>query len=290
MKKIHVSIIIVTYNSEKYISKCLFAILDNFSPKYECEIVIVDNHSGDKTIQIIDKIREKNQSIITTIYKKQNLGFAKAINIALKIKNNSDYYLLINPDTIVNKYSISNLYQCAVTSKSGVVGGSTYDNNNIQNGSYFRFPNLFVGMFDFTNLRKLIRSDYWHKYFYYLDSDFSKLAYFTVDVVTGGFMMISKKTIDKIGYLDERFFMYLEDVDYCLRAKKQGIKVTHCNLSKIFHYGGGSSENKDRIRHSAWIISRKLFYLKNFNLLSNILIQPIFLLDDIFILFNKYLK
>ena len=111
-----------------------------------------------------------------------------------------------------------------------------------------------------------------------------------MDVVTGGFMMISKKTINKIGYLDERFFMYLEDVDYCMRAKKQGIKVIHCNLSKTFHYGGGSSNNKDRIRHSAWLISRKLFYLKHFNPLSNILIQPIFLLDDLFILLNIFLR
>lgn len=147
-----------------------------------------------------------------------------------------------------------------------------------------------VGIYDFTNIRKLDRSDKWHKYFYYLDYDSNKSQSFPVDVVTGGYMLISSEALKKTGYFDEVFFMYLEDVDYCLRARKTGIKIFHCNDSKIIHFSGRSSTNKDRIRHSSWILSRKKYYIKHFNFLENLIIQPIFLLDDLIILTNKYLK
>ncbi|KKS94861.1 MAG: Glycosyl transferase family 2 [Candidatus Collierbacteria bacterium GW2011_GWB1_44_6] len=286
MNNNRIAIIIVTFNSEKYISNCINAIQNNFSKKNLYEIIIIDNNSSDETVKIIKRIQAEHPSV-KLIQNNKNLGFAKAVNLGIRLKKQSDYYLLINPDTIINGSSIINLIRCAIKSDSGIVGGTTYDSNKAQSGSFFRFPNLWVGLFDFTNLRKFDRTDYWHKYFYYLDRDSSNRACFPVDVVTGGFMLITKKTIKKNGYFDEKFFMYLEDVDFCLRAKKIGIKVSHCNDAKTFHFGGGSSNNKDRIRHSAWLFSRKLYYLKNFNLLTNILIQPVFLLDDVYILLNK---
>jgi len=147
-----------------------------------------------------------------------------------------------------------------------------------------------VGIFDFSNLRKLCKGDKWHKYFYYLNSNGNKRITFPVDVVTGGFMLISRETIKRIGLFDYSFFMYLEDVDYCLRAKKTGIQIFHTNRSRILHIGGASSNNKDRIRHSSWLKSRKVYYFKHFNLFANLIIQPIFFIDDIFILIKKNLS
>lgn len=289
MTKKHISIIIVTFNSEKYISACLLSVISNTPPDILRELIIIDNNSDDKTVKIIKKIIHAHNNISLYINKK-NMGFAKAVNFGIKTAKKTKYFLLLNPDTTINKSSILNLLSCAKKNNAGISGGSTFSLDGKQNGSYFRFPNLSIGLFDFTNLRKFSQSDYWHKYFYYLDSNLSKNSCFPVDVVTGGYMLISDETIKEIGYFDERFFMYLEDIDFCHRAKAIDIKIIHCNASKIVHVSGGSSKNKDGIRHSSWIWSRKIYYFKHFNVLSNLLIQPIFIIDDMYILFNKFVK
>ena len=287
MTQKRISIIIVTFNSEKYIAKCLLSLIKSIPSDNLCELIIIDNNSEDKTIEIINKIIFTHNNIRLYINKK-NFGFACAVNFGIKTAKKSKYFLLLNPDIIVNKSSITKLLLCAEKYNAGISGGSTYAVNGKENNSYFRFPNLLIGLFDFTNLRKFSRSDYWHKYFYYQDKDYSKTDCFSVDIVTGGYMLIKTETIKKIGYFDERFFMYLEDVDYCNRAKKAGIKIVHCNSSKIIHVSGGSSKNKDGIRHSSWIWSRKIYFIKHYNFLANIIIQPIFLIDDMYILFNKF--
>jgi len=287
VSKLSLSIIIVSFNSEKYIDKCIQSILDSKYDAINLEVIVIDNNSTDSTVSKIRILIQEHKNIFL-VQNKRNVGFAKAVNIGLKKRIKSELVILLNPDTQLSKTAIINLVSCAELGGAGIVGGSTYSSDHVENGSYFRFPNLGVGLFDFTNLRKLYKSDRWHKYFYYKDMKRHKLSHFPVDVVTGGFMLIRQETINKIGYLDERFFMYLEDVDYCLRAMKAGIKIIHCNKSKILHFGGASSNNKDRIRHTAWLLSRKLYFLKNFDLLSNIIIQPVFLIDDVIILLNKY--
>jgi GT2 family glycosyltransferase len=181
------------------------------------------------------------------------------------------------------------LVNCSEKFNAGICGGSTVDENGNISGSFFRLPNLMVGIFDFTNFRKLCKTDKWHKYFYYQDTKHNDIS-FPVDVVTGGFMLIKMSTLKKVGLFDETYFMYLEDVDYCVRAKNNGIKIYHTNTSKIMHIGGASSNNKDRIRHSSWLKSRKKYFQKHFGLLTNILIQPIFLMDDVLIIAKKTLN
>ena len=289
MQKHKLVIIIVTFNSEKYIGECIHSIIESKISKSNYTILVVDNHSKDNTVVKVKSYAKKFQNILI-IENKCNVGFAKAVNAGVRYLESSEYFLLLNPDTICDSTTIKELLNCAKKNKAGIVGGNTFDNKGVQSGSYFRLPNLMVGIFDFTNLRKAFPSDYWHKYFYYQNSDLSKLSDFPVEVVTGGFMLIAKETIDKIGLLDERYFMYLEDVDYCLRAREQRIKIVHSNKSKIIHFSGRSSNNRDRIRHTSWMWSRKMYYLKNFGLLPNMLLQPIFLLDDLYILGKMFIK
>ena len=289
MAKYKLTIIIVTFNSEKYIEKCIESIKEFIGKNIDYKIVIVDNSSKDSTPSLLKKISRKDNRVILII-NKDNIGFARAVNKGIMANNHGGYFLLLNPDTVMNKSTIVNLIKCSEEYNAGICGGTTVDCNGVENGSYFRSPNLMVGIFDFTNFRKLCHTDKWHKYFYYLDSRKKNKKSFPVDIVTGGFMLVRSSTIKKIGLLDESYFMYLEDVDYCLRAIKAGIKIFHANSSKIIHIGGASSNNKDRIRHRSWLKSRKIFFLKHFGILENIIIQPIFLLDDLLILANKAFK
>lgn len=285
MKKYRISIIIVTFNSQNYIEKCINSIVKSNLRSIKYNICIVDNNSVDNTKNIIKKIQKKNDAIYL-IENKKNIGFAKASNQGILKSNNVDYVLLLNPDTLLEKNSLINLIDCSDKHNAGISGGETVNPKGDYSGSYFRFPNLMVGIFDFTNLRKICKNDKWHNYFYYLDTKNSKDA-FPVDVVTGGYMLIRISTIKRIGLLSESYFMYLEDVDYCVRAKKAGIRIYHANTSRILHVGGASSNNKDKIRHSSWIQSRKIFFIKHFSIFENIIIQPLFILDDLLILARK---
>lgn len=288
MKKYRLSIIIVTFNSQNYIEKCLNSIAKSNLRSIEHNIVIVDNNSNDNTVKVVKELQKKNDAIFL-IENQNNTGFAKAANQGILKSKNRDYVLLLNPDTLLENDSLIRLINCSEKHNAGICGGTTIDSQGNASGSYFRFPNLMVGIFDFTNFRKIRKDDKWHNYFYYLDSKIEDDS-FPVDVVTGGYMLIRLSTIKKIGLLSESFFMYLEDVDYCFRSKKGGIKIYHDCTSIILHVGGASSNNKDRIRYSSWLQSRKIYFLKHFGFFENILIQPIFLLDDLLILTRKTFK
>lgn len=281
------TVVIVTFNSSRHIEQCIDSIFRSRVIKSLINVVIIDNASKDKTVEVLRKIQKKYRKVAVVI-NENNLGFARAVNQGIRMSIKSKYLLLLNPDTILFKDSIPEILNCVEKNECGICGGQTIDESGKKSGCYFRFPNLQIGLFDFTNFRKLAINDKWHKYFYYADS-IQRGDCFNVDVVTGGFMLITNNTIKKIGLLDESYFMYLEDVDYCLRAKNNHITVCHSETSKVIHKGGASSNNKDRIKHSAWLASRKIYFLKHFNFLINLAIQPIFLIDDLLILVKKSL-
>lgn len=290
MAKYCLAIIIVTFNSERYIGECISSIIKSLKKNTRYTITILDNNSADNTVSVVKKIIGHNPRI-SLVINGSNLGFSRAVNKGIVISDNANFYLLINPDTIIkDRGAIEKLIFCLKKNKGGICGGNTINQKGVKSGSYFRFPNLRVGIFDFTNFRKLCVNDKWHKYFYYHDKMTPQKTVFEVDVITGGFMLVKRNVFKKIGLLDEKFFMYLEDVDFCLRAKKAGVKILHTNNSSVIHIGGASSNNKDRIRHASWLMSRKKYYLKHFNFLINMIIQPIFILDDLLIISRHFLK
>lgn len=271
-------IIIITYNSGKYIKKCIDSILSSIT-NLNIKITIIDNYSMDNTLNIINKYFGKRVQIIKN---NNNIGFARGVNMGIRANTDKDI-LLINPDTICEKTSIQRLINEKEKYKADICGGKMYINKRENHKTIVREPNLMIGLFDLTNLKKIYPNNYWHKYFYYLDSKIDAKKAKKVDVVSGGYMYIGNKVLNNIGLLDEKYFMYLEDIDYCIRAKKKGFKTYYFPSSKIWHKGGGSSNNEDKINYSAWIKSRSYYFQKNSNILSNIIIQPIFVLDRLLV-------
>jgi len=280
-----ISVIVVTYNSSKYIEKCLKSIIEYWPSNYQRKIILIDNNSSDRTLE---KVRQFRKGSVSVYCRKKNYGFAKSVNLGLKTSQESKYFLLVNPDTEVKKGSIGNMVSEIDKHNAGICGGMTVGFDGEKLGDHFRKIDINIGLFDFSNLRRLAQDDRWHKYFYY-DEGKTGNATIEVDGVTGGYMMIEAKTIKEIGYLDENFYMYLEDMDYCLRARKSGLKIIYTPKSIIRHYGGGSSENKTRSNSLAWIHSRSYFFYKHFGLFTNLIIQPVFLLDSLFILLKDYI-
>ncbi len=269
------SVIILTYNNEKNIRTCITSLKKRLAEiDLGSEIIVVDNDSRDSTT---NKLRGEKKIKLLRLY--ENTGFAKGINNGIKLAK-GDMFLILNPDTRLYKNALKNLYRCMVKSRAGIAGGLSYRQDKTIHGSYVRKPDLFTLLFDYSNLRKMVPWDMVHKRHYYHDMGAPRKQVY-VDIVSGSFMMIDKKVINKIGYFDENFFMYLEDVDFCVRASDEGVKIAYCPKSKIFHEGGSSSKNKDRILHSAWDKSRRYYSKKHFSVLTNIFVQPVFALDNL---------
>jgi GT2 family glycosyltransferase len=267
-----ISIIIVNYKSEKPLLSCLKK-LHKGSELKNFRIIIINNGTGDA--ELLSKI--SNFSKVTVIDSNQNLGFAAGVNKGIQATDGGSV-LLLNPDTLVNKGSLKKLVRCMCTTGAGIVGGLNYKFNQERHNTHVRRPDIFTYIFDYTNLRKLIPGDYFHRKHYYLNEPLpSKVK--LVDAVSGSFMLISRDVIDSIGLFDEGFFMYLEDIDYCLRAIDNGFKVLFCPKSSIKHVGGYSSPNKERVSIESWLNSRKYYVQKYGNLFTNFIVQPIFMID-----------
>lgn len=252
-----ITVIIPTYNSEEHIQKCLLSL--KRSRITDMNIIVIDNNSKDQTVDRILKLKD-----IKLIKNKKNLGFARAVNMGIKKAKRKTDILLLNPDTILSGDSLIKLQKCFKTNKAGIVGGKIYGQKKILQRNFVRKPSLLTVIFDYTNLRKLVPGDYFHKHHYYLDKEYPRED-LVVDVVSGAYMLISRKVIDTIGLFDENFFMYLEDIDFCIRSRKAGFNTYFCPHSVIFHEGGASSKNADKINHKAWSGSRKYFIKKYFS-------------------------
>lgn len=269
-------VIVLTYNSQKYIQNCINSLTKEIKSQdniYDTFIYLVDNASTDNTDKVISKF-----PYFVTINTK-NLGFSKAINTIIK-KNKHDYYLLLNPDTELLPGSIKQLLECSIQHDASIVGGK-HLKMDLQgtHGTVVTIPNLAVMIFDYTNLRKITPLDFVHKHHYY----FGKLSSsepMMVGAVSGGFMLIKGELFKKIGYFDENYFMYLEDVDFCGRASGAGERVMYCPKSQIKHFGGGSSDNKYRTNLSAWKNSRSYYARKHFTGLEYLLINIANVLDE----------
>jgi GT2 family glycosyltransferase len=285
MKNNHIklSIIIISYNVKNKLLKCLRQIVG----EKEWEVVVIDNDSCDKTAESIN-IRFSN--LIKIVKNENNLGFARAVNIGIA-RATGENILLLNPDTIASKKSIKTLldYLNNSNDRVGLVAGLMKNprSNKLIN-SFFNKINFKIAISEFTNLKKVINKFKIRTGFYYQKSTNNKPL--QVFGLSGGYLMFKKKIIDKVGYFDEHFFLYLEDVDFSYRVNNIGYKNYLIPNADIIHdEGSSSSTSKYRINIVAWRKSRNYLFKKYFNKYENIIMQLIFIIDDKLIDFKHIL-
>lgn len=218
------SIVILTYNKLEYTKMCIDSI-KKYTPKWSYEIIVVDNHSTDGTVEWL-----KEQKNIKTIFNSENMGFPKGCNQGIEIATGENI-LLLNNDVIVTHNWLENLERCLYSSDDiGAVGAVT------NNCSYYQAISVnyksIDEMQDFARNFNISNPDKWEERL--------KLI---------GFCMLFKREVaDKIGLLDERFTPgNYEDDDYSLRIRKAGYRLILCQDTFIHHFGSVSfGENKDR--------------------------------------------
>lgn len=232
------SVTIVNFNAGDYLITCLKS-LEDAKKEVNLEIFVIDNASEDDSIEQA----KKKFPDVKYILNDKNLGFAKAQNIGLK-KITSEYVLILNPDTQVMpgtlKYLIDyidqNLNVGAVSCKLEKEDGS------IDWASHRGFPTPWASF-----LYYFLGND---KLYHLTKKDMTKTH--EVDVIVGAFFLTRKKILEKTGLFDEKYFMYAEDIDLCMRIKNAGYKIMYVPEVSVKHFKGVSSGIK---KHSQEVTS-----------------------------------
>ena len=234
MAKTKISIIVVTWNSQHYITNCLDSIY-RVAGEFEREIFVVDNASSDRTVEIIQTqfrsvIFERNVT---------NAGFAAANNQAIA-KSTGDYVLLINPDTAILPGALVKMVAALEQNPEiGMVGPMILnDDGSIQYTCARRLPTLLTEVWWLTGLDQRFKQSrifgrYLMSYWDHRDSRF-------VEQISGACMLIRRETLQRCGPLDARFFFMYEDVEFCRRVSLHGYKIYYLAEAVIKHSEGKS--------------------------------------------------
>lgn len=222
-KKIDLSIVTVTYNSEKYIKKLLVS-LDKFIPE-RSEVIVVDNNSSDNTLNIL-----KSRKNIHLIENDSNDGFAKGSNKGAE-EARGEYLLFLNPDTDILDNSISILLDFIKSHQEvGLVGPALIEPLGNTQPSVRNLPTILGAFAQYYLGVK-------NKYDNYVPEGQDPVE---VQSVFGAAIMLKKATFAKIGGFNEKYFMYFEDLELCKSVRNLGLKAYYLPKAKFSHVVGGS--------------------------------------------------
>lgn len=238
---VDLSVVIVNYKTEKLTEECVKSV-KKFTKEIKYEVIVIDNSVN-------------------------NLGFAGGNNVGIK-KSKGRYVLLLNSDTLIHDNVLGEM--AAWMDENPKIGIATCALKNVDGslqGTGGYFPTL-LRVFSWMTIQDLPFVDNIIKPFHPMkeksfvrgDSFYQKIR--EVDWVTGAFMMIRKEVVDDIGWLDEGYFMYTEDTDFCFRAKEKGWRVVYNPKWSITHFGGKSSTREFPILSEFKGV--KIFYKKHY--------------------------
>lgn len=223
------SVIIVSFNTKQLVDDCLSSVYQSLqTSKLTYEIIVVDNLSTDGTREMLGR---KYRDVIT-ILNSQNLGFGKGNNQGIR-KAKGKYIMLLNSDTVILEDAIERLYAFALTRPNAFTGPALLNKDKTPQtscGPFFTLPVVFAALFLKGDVIGLTR--------------WSPNKTRIVDWVSGACIIASKKLFSDDLLFDEGIFMYMEEIDLFMRAKKKGYKTYFYKEPRIVHLGAASSTNK----------------------------------------------
>lgn len=254
------SVIIVNYNVKYFLEQALLSVEKAIAASsLEVEIFVVDNASKDNSVELVS---EKFPSV-HLIASEENLGFSKGNNIAIK-KAIGRYVLLLNPDTVIEENTFSEVIAFMDEHPdAGGLGVKMIDGSgNFLPESKRGLPTPSVAFYKLTGLARIFpKSKTFGKYHLsYLDEN----EIHAVDILSGAFMLMRKEALEKVGLLDEAFFMYGEDIDLSYRIIKAGYKNYYYPHTRIIHYKGESTKKGSLNYVRMFYKAMKIFADKHF--------------------------
>lgn len=251
-------IVIVNYNSTDYLARCLEGIFRQ-TVKYAFHVVVVDNASDSQDFSILQE-RYPDVAFLTN---KENLGFSKACNQGIRYRD-TDFYLFLNPDCEVEAGSIDLTLDCLKASeKVGIVGCRVNNpDGTLQKACRRSIPRPSVALYRFTGLSALFPDH--PRFGAYNLSNVDDGENHEVEAVSGSFLMFRKEVLATAGYMDEDFFLYGEDLDFCHRAGKAGWKVLYFPQAQVIHHKRVSSSRNPVLSNFHFYDAMRIFYEKHF--------------------------
>jgi hypothetical protein len=246
------SFIIVNWNTCGLLLNCLHSIQQTITD-YTYEAIVVDNGSTDGSVQ---EIKKQFGSQVTVIENPENRGFARANNQALHIARGR-FMVLLNSDVVLREGCIKALVSFLAETPSAAIAGPRMVNSDgtLQN-SYDNFPTLVTELFNKSLLRALFPTKYAGK-------NPAATSPFEVDSVIGACMVIRSEAIRQTGLLDEDYFFFLEETDWCFRMRKAGWKIFHCPRAHVIHLQGQSKRRSPARARVEYYRSLYIFFKKN---------------------------
>ena len=253
------SVVIVSYNVRELLTACIYSVV-KASEGIDAEVFVVDNKSADDTVEVISR----DYPWIHLINNKENLGFSKANNIAIR-QSEGEYVLLLNPDTVVAEGTLRGVVE--FMDQHPEAGGAGVRMHNADGTlapeSRRAVPTPLVAA------RKMLG---FTKRYYMSNLPWDKPG--KIEVVSGAFMMLRRKAIDQVGLLDEDFFMYGEDIDLSYRLLKGGWQNWYLPLD-IIHYKGQSTQKSDFRYVHVFYQAMLIFFRKHYSHLSFFFTLPV---------------
>lgn len=287
-------IIIVNYKTPHLVIKNLEALLEDKENDYS--ICVVDNASNDGSGHVIQSYIDNKKATdkVGLISASKNGGFAYGCNLGFsyfkKKIDTLDFYWLLNPDAVALKNARKELQNFLDKHPKVGICGSQLENidSTVRNAS-FNFHNwktelsnsLALGVFD-----KLIGKSF---------VDVNIGCPTKCDWVSGASMMLRKTMIDEIGNMDEKYFLYYEEMDFCFKAANAGWECWHIPMSRVVHIAGSStgvnsSETQETRRPKYWFESRRRFFSKNYGLFYNQIVDILWITGYSFWLLRKLIQ
>jgi GT2 family glycosyltransferase len=266
------SIVILNWKVKDLLHKCLVSIYQ-YTSNISFEIFVVDNDSGDGSVEMV---RQEFPNV-TVIANSQNIGFAAGNNQAIK-QTKGDFILLLNPDTELIDNSLAKMVEIMKANRQiGVLGPRLSNSDHSLQSSVRRFPTFRSQALIMLKLQHVFPSLPALRSYLAVDFDY-QLDQF-VDQVMGAAFMISREVLEKVGLLDERYFIWFEEVDYCRRVKDANYNVAYTAQAALIHHGGESFAQVFRpAKQKMFNASMRKYMLKQQGLISwlgLILLQPL---------------
>jgi GT2 family glycosyltransferase len=250
------SISIVNWNTATDLVRALESLPGGGIEDYE--IIVVDNASTDGSAELI----RAHFPQVQLIQNSENVGFACAHNQALRISQGK-FHLLLNPDATVHSDALRLLLEFLQSEpRAGAVGPKLLNADGTIQYSCRHFPSFGAGLFRNTFLGRLFPNNRYSRG--YLMADWDHASPREVDWLSGAALCIRRETLDTVGLLDENFFMYCEDVDWCYRAQQAGWKIFYLPIAAITHLIGRSSDQRPLAMVRQFHRSMAYFFRKHY--------------------------
>lgn len=292
--KENLTIVIVNFRTSSDVIRSLASLAPSMGKHSERNVVVVDNFSEDNSVELINSAVELNgwASWVEVIPWHENCGFSAGNNVAIRAVLSENilcsYFWLLNPDTMVNDDSCDALVEFLDSNPDvGIAGSRIFTSEDAIECSAFRAVTPLSQFVHAASIGYIDR--FLPKFVVPIDPEDSPHE---CDWVSGASMMVRREVIDQIGLMDEGYFLYFEEVDFCNTARVAGWGIWHVPQSKIVHVGGVATgkENFGSVKPGFWFDSRRRYLLKWFGYRGLILADILWFTGYILLAVKKLLR